>query len=305
MAKKTKTSKKPAVDSGDSSIKQIIFTLIGSTPMIILAWCCYYIVNKESIARGNRSFWAKGRLHGMIDPYEHYEEVECGANDYTKDRFDFKECAPKKCARMFTDHVITDDEVEFLLKLSQKGFSQGGGSGGASIFDIHSGVVSMKQQFMSLRKVYKEQKKDLFTPAEIETFNEIKEKIIKTIKEKFAIDKVYLTKPVFFSEITDKKAQTMHDEYWHEHIDKKQYEGFHYTTLIYLNTHQQNFMGGRFFWVNEKDNSTLSFQPRRGRLSVFSSGSENAHYVEKVLSGTRYAMTIPFTCNEKLAISIE
>lgn len=115
MAKKTKTSKKPTVDSGDSTIKQLIFVLIGSLPMIILVWCCYYIINKEYVAKKN-NFWAKSHFHGMIDPYEHYEEVECGANDYIKDRFEFKECAPKKCARMFTDHVITDEDVEFLLK---------------------------------------------------------------------------------------------------------------------------------------------------------------------------------------------
>ena len=29
--------------------------------------------------------------------------------------------------------------------------------------------------------------------------------------------------------------QTMHDEYWHEHIDANQYPGFEYTALVYLN----------------------------------------------------------------------
>jgi len=72
-----------------------------------------------------------------------------------------------------------------------------------------------------------------------------------------------------------------------------------------LNGHQTEYLGGRFFWTNIKDNTTLSFEPRKARISVFTSGSENPHYVEKVISGVRYAITIPFTCNEKLAINIE
>lgn len=51
-------------------------------------------------------------------------------------------------------------------------------------------------------------------------FSQVRDKIIDTIKSKFDINQVYLTKPVFFSRMTDKKAKTMHDEYWHEHVDK-------------------------------------------------------------------------------------
>lgn len=36
---------------------------------------------------------------------------------------------------------------------------------------------------------------------------------------------------------------------------------------------------------------------------MFTSGSENLHAVEKIRSGTRYALTISFTCNMNKAIS--
>ena len=36
-----------------------------------------------------------------------------------------------------------------------------------------------------------------------------------------------------------------------------------------------------------------------GRLSFFTSGSENPHFVERVESGTRFAITVSFTCNKK------
>lgn len=40
-----------------------------------------------------------------------------------------------------------------------------------------------------------------------------------------------------------------------------------------------------------------------GRVSFFSSGSENLHQVEKVEWGTRYAITVSFTCDPDYAIA--
>lgn len=53
-------------------------------------------------------------------------------------------------------------------------------------------------------------------------FQIVKEKIKHTIAHHFGVrpDKIYLTHPTFFSEITPKKAITIHDEYWHPHVDK-------------------------------------------------------------------------------------
>lgn len=35
---------------------------------------------------------------------------------------------------------------------------------------------------------------------------------------------------------------------------------------------------------------------------MFTSGSENLHFVEKVTSGERYALTVSFTCDIEAAI---
>jgi hypothetical protein len=40
----------------------------------------------------------------------------------------------------------------------------------------------------------------------------------------------------------------------------------------------------------------------KGRVSMFTSGGENLHYVEKVTDGIRYALTIAFTCDVEKAI---
>ena len=45
------------------------------------------------------------------------------------------------------------------------------------------------------------------------------------VEEQFQIGAgmVHLTSPTFFSEISDRKARTEHDEYWHLHVDKVTY----------------------------------------------------------------------------------
>lgn len=300
MAKKMKpaSAKSMPEDSGDSALKQLLYTLFVSIPILLIMAECASIINRDYNAR-NKNFWAQDKAFSNVDPLDYYEEVKCGDNDYKTDRVQFKQCAPRHCARYFTDMVINENEAEFLLKIAKKGLSYGEASGGASVFDLYNKVVSHKKSFISVKDKLK------LTSSEIDGFNNVVNKIIDTIKSKFGVTNVYLTKPVFFSQMTSKKAETLHDEYWHSHIDKDQYEGFHYTTLVYLNSHQHDYYGGRFYWTNKKDNTTLSFEPRKARLSVFSSGSENRHHVEIVKSGVRYAVTIPFTCNEKLAIKIE
>lgn len=50
----------------------------------------------------------------------------------------------------------------------------------------------------------------------------IRRKIAKAISDKFSIDvnAIYLTHPTFISRIDNTTAKTVHDEYWHPHIDK-------------------------------------------------------------------------------------
>lgn len=50
----------------------------------------------------------------------------------------------------------------------------------------------------------------------------VKSKIQHTVAHSFGVDmdKIYLTKPTFFSRMTNKPAKTIHDEYWHPHVDK-------------------------------------------------------------------------------------
>ncbi len=110
-SKSSKASKKKA----DSFLWQAFCVIIGSIPMILMVLCIAYIFNKEYVVKKN-NFWAKSIFFSRQEPGSHYEEVPCVEIDYRKDRRDFKECAPKHCARLFTDFVVTDDEADFLLE---------------------------------------------------------------------------------------------------------------------------------------------------------------------------------------------
>lgn len=124
----------------------------------------------------------------------------------------------------------------------------------------------------------------------------VRRKIAKSISDKFGIDvnSIYLTHPTFFSRINNQTAKSIHDEYWHPHVDKETYSAFHYTSLLYLNDYQRDYQGGRFIFVDEnKDNNTTthsSIEPKRGRVSVFTSGAENRHHIEQVTEGTRFVL---------------
>lgn len=80
------------------------------------------------------------------------------------------------------------------------------------------------------------------------------------------------------------------------------YKSFHFTSLLYLNDYGKDFKGGRFIFV-DKDNVNSTVEPRKARVSMFTSGAENLHFVEKVTAGVRYAITVSFTCDPAFAIA--
>ena len=83
-------------------------------------------------------------------------------------------CLPARCGRMISDDIVTEAEAHALLNLAKKGLAQGkgqkkdcvlfrrqsflaflkpgGGAGGASILDLHSGALSKEKLFINLYK---------------------------------------------------------------------------------------------------------------------------------------------------------
>ncbi|XP_011311363.1 2-oxoglutarate and iron-dependent oxygenase domain-containing protein 3 [Fopius arisanus] len=222
--------------------------------------------------------------------------------DYKEDLDKFPECVPEKCGRIVTDKLVSTSETDVLLKIAVNGMNLGGSAGGASILDLHSGALSKGAHFINIFSL--EEASRIFNPPDFAIYKVVKTKIHHAIAHHFGVDvgKIYLTKPTFFSRMTNVSAKTIHDEYWLPHVDRVSYEHFHYTSLLYLNDYERDFQGGRFIFI-DKNNVNSTVEPRKGRLLMFTSGSENLHAVERVTSGTRYALTVAFTCNSEAAIS--
>ncbi|XP_055849465.1 2-oxoglutarate and iron-dependent oxygenase domain-containing protein 3-like [Episyrphus balteatus] len=232
------------------------------------------------------------------------QKVPC-SQKYLAEMEEFPKCVPSTCGRFVSDSLITKTETQILLNLVKDVLKYGGSSGGASILDLHSGALSQGDKFINVYSL--PQANDAFKKESLVTYRLVKSKIKTAIAQRFGIDvdSLYLTHPTFFSRITNETAKTIHDEYWHPHVDKETYESFHYTSLLYLNDYKKDFNGGRFLFIDgmEKNKTISAIEPKMGRVSAFTSGSENLHNVEKVTDGTRFAITISFTCNSNFAIN--
>lgn len=159
-----------------------------------------------------------------------------------------------------------------------------------SLLDLHSGALSYGEKFVNVYALLKSrlnQEELQFSQTEFAIYKQVKEKIRHFLAKHFNIPvkSLYLTSPTFFSKLTDRPPKNIHDQYWHLHIDKQTYKSFHYTSLLYLNTYYQQFSGGRFVFADTKGNYTID--PKQSRVSVFTSGSENPHFVEKVERGKK------------------
>ncbi|XP_015126153.1 2-oxoglutarate and iron-dependent oxygenase domain-containing protein 3 [Diachasma alloeum] len=229
------------------------------------------------------------------------QNADCSI-DYKADIDKYPECVPEKCGRVITDKLVSTSETDVLLKIAVNGINLGGSAGGASILDLHSGALSKGNSFVNVFAL--EGANKIFNPPDFAIYKVVKTKIHHAIAHHFGVDvgKIYLTKPTFFSRMTNVSAKTIHDEYWLPHVDRESYEHFHYTSLLYLNDYERDFQGGKFIFI-DKNNVNSTVEPRKGRVLMFTSGSENLHAVERVTSGTRYALTVSFTCNTEAAIS--
>lgn len=227
------------------------------------------------------------------------QSLLCSA-DYDRERKEssYVACLPKDCGRFVSDAIVSHQEALELRMLAELVFNMASPSGGVAVFDLSSGALSNGTKFVNLFKLLgSDERTKVLRTKSLDIFNRVKNKIVSALAMSFRVpaESLHLTSPVFFSRITTQPAKTINDQYWNVHVDKHTYGTFHYTTLLYLSTFGDEFFGGRFIFLNPKRNVTV--EPRFGRVSAFTSGSENEHMVEKVTQGVRYAMTIPFTCD--------
>jgi 2OG-Fe(II) oxygenase superfamily len=217
-------------------------------------------------------------------------------------------CLPSKCARIVEMTDLSRAECGQLRNLADVAFeTTSGGSGPASVVELHMGIVSAGENFVRLYRVM-ENKKAAFANSDIELYLNVVERVRQRISERFGVRNLRITSPGFLSQISaGKKPNILNDEYWHEHIDTLQYGSFTFTCLVYLNDHGEDFEGGEFVFTDTDQDGMIQehvVAPSCGTLNFFTSGPENTHYVRKVTDGVRYALTIAFTCDPEKGIEM-
>ena len=75
-----------------------------------------------------------------------------------------------------------------------------------------------------------------FWTAIIFSSRKVRSVIHRAIAEQFSVPagKLFLTNPTFFSRMDTKPAHTIHDEYWHQHVDKVMLFPVLYIPLLHI-----------------------------------------------------------------------
>ncbi|XP_013191938.2 2-oxoglutarate and iron-dependent oxygenase domain-containing protein 3 [Amyelois transitella] len=257
-------------DPGQPSCKKNLSLRVFSRMVVIssLLIVVYFSTKEEKIkifARQTDILVGKGEI------------LEC-SSEYLKDVDKYEGCFPKECKRFVTDKVISIRETEELLTIAQKELQ---------LKSSTEGITTV--EFSNNLNVYQI----------------TKEKIKYAIVHHFGVEpsKIYMARPALLSAIkpiSHKKTSTTFNNYWDPRTDNDLHKSFHYTAVLYLGDYDKDFRGGRFVFVDKKANKTI--EPRKSRLSMFTSGSENRYYIERVTSGIKYSLTFYFTCDKQFNV---
>jgi len=258
-----------------------------------------------ALAAAGVAFW-RLRPPSTYLPSGRFEAVPCAKDDQ-------RSCSSDACGRLVIDDFASAAEVDEMLALARRGMTLGGGAGGPTILDLHSGALSRGDKFVDVWALFNlTQVRETFGPAfsraDVAVYGRLVDRVRETVAARFGLSApLHLTAPTFFARISgDKPPVIENDEYWHSHIDTLQYGSFAFTTLLYLSDGGgADFDGGRFTFDEAHGRPLAHVAPRRGRLVLFSSGAEFPHRVEQVTRGERFAVTIAFTCRAEDGIDAD
>jgi hypothetical protein len=233
---------------------------------------------------------------------------------------------------MVRDEFLSADEVAQLIRIADRGMGAAGPpTAGPTIMDINSGWALPAGQHQP-KSIYGGGQ--IFTPEDYALYKDVTERLKAVVEDTFGLvgggdggsrglSDLHFTAPTFITrEVGDEewRPTTMHDEYWHPHVDKNNTGHYDYSGLVYLSTLGEDFgPGGELHFYPDSSLDCAKFvdpvdpgpcavvgpaelivEPRRGRLIVFGSGRENPHRVTRVEKGTRYVLSFWFTCDKRM-----
>ena len=232
-------------------------------------------------------------------------------------------CTPVEggtCDRMVADDFLTTTEVDHLIRMANTGMAKSPATSilGPTIMDVNSGWVLAPGTHQPT-SIYATGQ--LYAKEDYALYKDVTKRLKTMVEATFDVTELHFTAPTFITrEVgnTKWKPTTMHDEYWHPHVDKNNTEHYDYSGLIYLSTYGTDFQGGQLHFYNDTTLDCSAFvdmnnpgpcvaigppelivEPRKGRLIVFGSGRENPHRVTRVRTGTRYVLSFWFSCDKR------
>ncbi|CAM9449867.1 unnamed protein product, partial [Choristocarpus tenellus] len=151
------------------------------------------------------------------------------------------------CGRLAVHRFIPHEAVGRLVSMAERGMvacgedvRSGPGGGGPCIMDVNSGFVRGERGVANIFSPSgTEDGPPLvsYTQEEYTFYRDTIESIRLRVMEAFGLEFLKFTAPTFITRIQGRqewRPQSMHDEYWHVHVDKNNTEHYDYSGLLYL-----------------------------------------------------------------------
>ena len=197
------------------------------------------------------------------------------------------------CSRVTWDGLASADECTSLIEQAQKfmlplEMEEGSREqGGTATLSVASKTGDARTALMILRLI---------------------ERLRRAVAHEYGVPLHALsTHTAFVNRIVAGDAQP---NYRTLHADESSNGSYHYSAVLYLRSVGDGFEGGDFVFLDPDgrapdgrgdDCSLLRLPPMQGRAVLFSSGWENAHFVDEVDSGVRWALPAFFTTDANAA----
>ncbi|XP_018578753.1 prolyl 3-hydroxylase 1 [Anoplophora glabripennis] len=213
--------------------------------------------------------------------------------------------------RFVSDGLATEKECRFLIRLAKMFAKPGDGYDGQksphTVMEKFEGITLTRVLFLVYFRLLKSDHLDLYL--------RLTEDVKKMVTDYFKLkEKLYFSYTQIVCRSAFPDSPTNRTDFSHEiHADNcnllkdgkcekipPAYTWRDYSAILYLNS---EFEGGEFIFSSDQKGAQLQsvIKPKCGRTVAFSSGSENLHGVKAVKKGSRCAIGIWFTHNEKHA----
>lgn len=232
--------------------------------------------------------------------HEHFD-IACHMRKKSKNFIQGCHKTGKECGRALRDNFVSPEDVIALREIAEIGMANRSRLGGPTIMDVNTGFVKDSNGLVNIYQSHPSAPPTpRFTAEQFALYRNVIEKIRLALIDEFQLQHLYFTAPTFITRIVGNVSWApadLHDEYWHPHVDKANTPHYDYSGLLYLSDYGLEFTGGLFAFIDKKSEQIV--EPARGRLMMFTSAKENFHQVRKVETGTRYVMSMWFTCDER------